>query len=75
MLRRYKLRLPDGTALVVDRDGLNSWGLDAKAMVQVVGSHEWFTLREFLAAEHIAAKREAGRKANAPAAAPAESAE
>ncbi len=44
MLQRYKLRLSDGTLLVVDHDALSSWVVDGKAMVQPVGSDRWLSL-------------------------------
>src|SRR5258708_400359 len=51
MLQRYKLRLSDGTLLVVDHDALSSWVVDGKAMVQPVGSDRWLSLRKFLLEE------------------------
>ena len=71
MLQRYKLRLGDGTVLGVDHEGLRTWALDGKAMVQAADSHQWYPLKEFLAAEYIAARRAARQKASAlPAATP-----
>jgi hypothetical protein len=70
-LRRYKLRLGDGTLLLVDRAGLNTWLMDRMARVQTVGSSEWRTLREFLAEERAAARFAARREAKAAAALPA----
>src|SRR2546425_1283810 len=51
MLERYKLRLRDGTVLVVDHDALSSWLVDGRAMVQPVGSERWLPLKTFLAKE------------------------
>src|SRR5437773_1190296 len=51
MLERYKLRLRDGTVLVVDHDALSSWLVDGRAMVQPVGSERWLPLKTFLARE------------------------
>jgi hypothetical protein len=51
MLQRYKLRLSDGTLLVVDHDALSSWVVDGKAMVQPVGSDRWCSLKKFLLEE------------------------
>src|SRR5258708_12098137 len=51
MLQRYKLRLGDGTLLVVDHDALSSWVVDGKAQVQPVGTDRWFALRKFLLEE------------------------
>ena len=50
MARQYKLRLGDGTVLAVDDQGLRTWALDDKAMVQPAGSSEWRPLKEVLAA-------------------------
>lgn len=63
MLQRYKLRLGDGTVLGVDHQGLRTWAVDGKAMVQAADSHEWYPLREFLAAEYVAARRAARQRA------------
>jgi hypothetical protein len=62
----YKLRLSDGTLLVVDHDGLSTWVVDHKAMVQLVGSTHWRPLKAFLAAERAAA-RNASRQASGAA--------
>jgi hypothetical protein len=51
MVEQYKLRLGDGTILAVDYDGLRSWLLDGKAMVQPPGSRRWRPLRQHLAEE------------------------
>ncbi len=64
----YKLRLSDGTLLVVDHDGLETWLVDDKAMVQLVGSTHWRPLKAFLAGERAAA-RNASRQASSVAAA------
>lgn len=56
MLQRYKLRLRDGTLLVVDHDALSTWLVDRSAMVQLVGSDHWLSLRQFLARERAAAR-------------------
>ena len=61
MLERYKLRLRDGTVLVVDHDALSSWLVDGKALVQPVGSDRWFPLRQFLAKEKAEAAAAARR--------------
>lgn len=61
MLERYKLRLRDGTILVVDHDALSSWLVDGKALVQPVGSERWFPLRQFLAKEKAEAAAAARR--------------
>jgi hypothetical protein len=66
-LKRYKLRLSDGTVLVVDFDGLGTWVEDREAMVQAVGSRQWRPLKQFLAHERIAARRALRRS---PTAAP-----
>jgi hypothetical protein len=59
----YKLRLSDGTVLVVDRAGLGTWLVDGKAMVQYAGSQQWYPLKEFLARERAAARRATQQKA------------
>jgi hypothetical protein len=64
MLQRYKLRLGDGTILGVDHQGLHTWALDGKAMVQAAESHQWYPLREFLAAEYVEARRAARQRAS-----------
>jgi hypothetical protein len=61
MLERYKLRLRDGTVLVVDHGALSTWLVDGKAMVQLVGSEHWFPLRQFLAKEKALAASAARR--------------
>jgi hypothetical protein len=66
MSRPYKLRLSDGTVLLVDQDGLSTWLVDNKAMVQAAGSQQWRPLREFLAEERAAAKRASARKSSLP---------
>jgi hypothetical protein len=48
MIEQFKLRLRDGTILAVDHDGLRTWLLDDKAMVQPAGSRVWRPLRETL---------------------------
>lgn len=68
MLERYKLRLRDGTVLVVDHDALSTWLVDGKALVQPVGSERWFPLRQFLAKEKAEAAAAARR--NPPPIAP-----
>jgi hypothetical protein len=62
LAQRYRLHLSDGTILLVDHDGLNTWLVDRKAMVQLEGSDLWLPLREFLAAERAAAFRATPRK-------------
>src|SRR2546426_6646395 len=49
MPREYKLRLGDGTVLAVDEQGLRTWAVDGKAMVQAVNSQQWRPLKEVLA--------------------------
>lgn len=49
MLDQYRLRLKDGTILAVDFDGLRSWLLDEKVMVQPPGSRQWRPLKHVLA--------------------------
>jgi hypothetical protein len=49
MLDQYRLRLKDGTILAVDFDGLRSWLLDEKVMVQPPGSRQWRPLKQVLA--------------------------
>jgi hypothetical protein len=49
MLDQYRLRLKDGTILAVDFDGLRSWLLDEKVMVQPPGSRQWRPLKQLLA--------------------------
>src|SRR5262249_52934893 len=53
--RRYKLRLSDGTILNVDQDGLKTWRVDKRAMVQA-GGGQWRPLRELLAMQDAAEK-------------------
>jgi hypothetical protein len=57
--QRYKLRLSDGTVLLVDHGGLSTWLVDRKAKVQLVGSSQWRSLHEFMAQERRAARRAA----------------
>ncbi len=57
MVQRYKLRLGDGTVLLVDHDGLSTWLVDGKAQVQFIGSSQWRPLKEFLARERRSARR------------------
>jgi len=66
MLQSYKLRLGDGTVLVVDHDGLSIWQADRKALVQPVGSTQWKPLKGFLAQERSAARRAARRQPKQP---------
>jgi hypothetical protein len=49
MAREYKLRLGDGTVVAVDEQGLRTWAVDGKAMVQPAGSQHWRPLKEVLA--------------------------
>jgi hypothetical protein len=65
MQQQYRLRLGDGTLLLVDRDALNTWLVDDRAMVQQVRSKRWKSLKQFLKDE-----KEAAYYAPAPAAAP-----
>lgn len=64
MLQRYKLRLRDGTVLVVDHDGLSTWLMDDQAMVQGGRSKQWHALKDFLAEERVLAKYATPQKAN-----------
>jgi hypothetical protein len=61
MLEMFKLRLRDGTVLVVDHGALSTWLVDGKAMVQPVGSERWLPLRQFLAKEKAEAALAARR--------------
>jgi len=63
MLQRYKLRLGDGTVLVVDQDGLGTWLVDGQATVQAGKSRNWIPLRKFLAHQRAATARQARREA------------
>lgn len=67
MADQYKLRLGDGTVVAVDEQGLRTWLLDAKAMVQRPGSQAWRPLKEILAA----LSAESAVAARQPAAPPA----
>ena len=73
MLQRFKLRLGDGTVLLVDHDGLGTWLVDGKATVQAGKSRNWIPLRQFLARERAASARRARTEAAAWAALPADS--
>ncbi len=55
MHRRYKVRLGDGTVLLVDQAGLTTWRVDAKAMVQGAKG-KWRPLKDVLAMQQAAAK-------------------
>jgi hypothetical protein len=66
MVRRFKLRLGDGTTLLVDQDGLSTWLVDRKAMVQAGRSGKWIPLKEFLVHLRAAALREARERAAVP---------
>ena len=55
MQQQYRLRLGEGTLLLVDRDALNTWLVDERAMVQPVGSKRWKSLRQFIKDEKEAA--------------------
>ena len=66
MLEMYKLRLRDGTVLVVDHAALSTWLVDGKAMVQPVGSERWLPLRQFLAKEKAEAASAARRSPPIP---------
>ena len=70
MAQRYKLRLSDGTVLLVDQDGLSAWLEDAKVMVQAGGSGQWRPLREFVRELQRSANRTARQESNAGAALP-----
>ena len=59
-MQRYKLRLGDGTVLVVDYEGLSTWLADEEAMVQI-SAQRWRPLKQFVA-QHRAAARQASRK-------------
>ncbi len=71
MLQRYKLRLGDGTVLLVDHDGLKTWLVDRTAAVQTGRSRKWLPLKEFLAQERAAARRQAQRATPREASPPA----
>ena len=58
MLQRYKLRLGDGTVLLVDRDSLGTWLVDRSATVQSDTSGRWRPLKEVVARQRAAARRE-----------------
>ena len=64
MPRRYKLRLSDGTVLLVDQNGLNTWRVDDKAVVQAAGGR-WRPLRDILAMQQAAAKYAAEQESSA----------
>jgi hypothetical protein len=72
MLKRYSIRLGDGTILKVAPDGLKTWLEDEQASVQIAGTQEWRSLRDFLAEERSAARLAealvppAARSASAP---------
>jgi hypothetical protein len=53
MAQTYKLRLSDGTQLVVDYAGLRTWTADDAAMVQSSGWRGWRQLRDVLAEEEL----------------------
>lgn len=65
MHQPYKLRLGDGTVLAVDHDGLSTWLVDDRAMVQRARSKQWQPLKDFLAEERVLARYAARKKANA----------
>jgi len=67
--RRYKLRLGDGTVLLVDQHGLNTWRVDDKAMVQGAGGR-WRPLKDILAMQQAAAKYAAQQESSARPALP-----
>jgi hypothetical protein len=56
-LQQYRLRLTEGTQLLVDHDALGVWINDEKALVQPPGSQRWRLLRQFLADEKSAPRR------------------
>jgi hypothetical protein len=70
MAQRYKLRLSDGTVLLVDYDGLSTWLVDGEAKVQPVGSSQWRPLKKFLAQERRAARRAERERASSREALP-----
>lgn len=72
MLQRFKLRLGDGTVLLVDGDGLGTWLVDGKAAVQAGRSRNWIPLRKFLTGQRAAAARQARSEAAAWASLPAD---
>src|SRR5262245_17088731 len=65
MLQRFKLRLGDGTVLMVDHDGLSTWLVDGRAMVQGEQSKQWQPLKEFLAEERIVERYAVRKQAKA----------
>jgi hypothetical protein len=56
MLKRYTIRLGDGTLLKAAPDELNAWLEDTQASVQIAGTQEWRLLRDFLEEERSAAR-------------------
>ena len=67
MASGYKLRLGDGTTVLLDDKGLATWlqgGLvDDKARVQPAGSKQWLTLRQLMiAVERASREREVEQK-------------
>ncbi len=65
MPRRYRLRLGDGTVLMVDQDGLNTWRMDDKAMVLGAGG-KWHPLKDVLARQQAALKYASQQDPSAP---------
>jgi hypothetical protein len=65
--RQFKLRLGDGTMLVVDQDGLATWLIDDKAMAQPAGSRQWYPLKDVVAEVRIAVRAEEAARAKAAA--------
>ena len=59
MPRQCKLRLGDGTILAVAPEGLSTWLIDEKAMVQVAGSRRWRPLKDVMAEARLAAAQRA----------------
>lgn len=66
MPHEYKLRLGDGTVLAVDEQGLRTWAVDGKAVVQAAGSKQWRPLKEVLAEAAASAPRGSKRDDGIP---------
>jgi hypothetical protein len=69
----YRLRLAEGTLLVVDHDALSSWVVDDKALVRPPGSKRWRLLKQFLADERAGVIAPRYAEMPAPASVPAPS--
>src|SRR5262245_28022094 len=67
MQQQFRLRLGDGTMLLVDRDARNTWRVDDRAMVQPVGTTRWTSPKRYIADEKAAAFSAPAPAAPAPA--------